>query len=149
MVKNKKELIKAIGGYIREIQLGEGNEGEKSVKSHLAYLEFNKRFLNKVKKTHLPEITGENWGFDFLITEEDARLMLILNGSTSKPLQVFPLIILQPKMFTVNEYADRCNTNNGTVRQWIRRGNIKAIKYGDEWRISELTEFKKNKRKRK
>ena len=149
MIKNKEELIETIEDHIKDVESGKGNEGNKSVRIHLAFLEFNKRFLNEIKKVHLPKIIEEDWGFDFLITEEDARLMLVLFDNTLKPIQIFPLITMQPKMFTVNEYANLCNTNDGTIRQWIRRGNIQAVKCGDEWRISEFTEFRKNKRKNK
>ena len=56
--------------------------------------------------------------------------------------QAYRLFSVDSKLLTVEEYADRYRVETVTVRQWIRRGKIRtAIKYGNEWRIPELTEL--------
>lgn len=53
---------------------------------------------------------------------------------------VYKLISINPNSFSVNEYAQFYKVEQGTVRQWIRRGKIRtAYKEGSEWKIPELT----------
>lgn len=51
------------------------------------------------------------------------------------------------RMLTIEEYAALYGVETVTVRQWIRRGKIRtAVKAGNEWRISELSEIPNLKR---
>lgn len=55
--------------------------------------------------------------------------------------ETFELLKVKSKRLTVEEYAKSYEVEQGTVRQWIRRGKIRtAMKVGNEWRIPELTE---------
>ncbi len=47
--------------------------------------------------------------------------------------------------FTVEQIADRLMMKNDTVRSWIRKGQLKALKIGRHWRITaqELERFLK------
>lgn len=54
----------------------------------------------------------------------------------------FVVVSVPCKLLTVEEYAQMYKVEMGTVRQWIRRGKIRtAKKYGNEWRIPELTDI--------
>lgn len=58
----------------------------------------------------------------------------------SHPDATYKLITINPKAFSVDQYAQFYKVEQGTVRQWIRRGKIRtAYKEGNEWKIPELT----------
>ncbi len=149
-ITTKAEIVKEVEKRVEAIRAGEGVEAGKTVKSHLAFLEFSERFLERVKNTHLPEIVTEGWELGFCITESYATLYLQLVDIKKKAkkksydysiLETFDLIEMKPKMVTVEDYAGLHDVNVVTVRQWIRRGKLrKAQKYGNEWRIPEFTE---------
>ena len=48
--------------------------------------------------------------------------------------------------FTTAEYAHNWGVGIGTVRQWIRRGKIKAVKVGNQNFINKLTPYPKRKK---
>lgn len=51
----------------------------------------------------------------------------------------YELLSLNCKMLTVNEFAELYNVKPLTVRQWIRRGKLRAVKKsGRDWLISEM-----------
>lgn len=53
---------------------------------------------------------------------------------------VYKMISVLPASFSVEEYSKYYDVEQGTVRQWIRRGKIRsAYKTGTEWKIPELT----------
>ncbi len=151
-ITTKEELIKGIEEHIEELKTGEGDEAKKSVKSHMAYLEFNERFLRIVERSSFPELVTEGWELNFEVTEMSAAVYLQLVGFDDEAKQqsegycysiyeVYTLIHLEPRMLTVEDYAQLHEVNVGTVRQWIRRGKMrKAQKIGKEWRIPEFVE---------
>ena len=52
----------------------------------------------------------------------------------------YKLISIRPKSFSPEEYSQFYNVEQGTIRQWIRRGKIRtAYKEGKGWKIPELT----------
>lgn len=58
----------------------------------------------------------------------------------SKVDAIYKLITLTPVSFTVEQYSKLYEVEQGTVRQWIRRGKLRtAYKEGTEWKIPELT----------
>lgn len=58
----------------------------------------------------------------------------------SKTDALYKLIHFKLPSCTVQEYADTYGVEQGTVRQWIRRGKIRtAFKEGTEWKIPYLT----------
>lgn len=91
------------------------------------------------------------WAYSFYINSEGASVYLDhfsyvtfdKDGNNTSILYNanFELLKIPCRMVTVEEYAKTYEVEQGTVRQWIRRGKIRtAKKYGNEWRISELTE---------
>ena len=59
---------------------------------------------------------------------------------SSKGDAVYKMITISPLALTVEQYSRIYNVEQGTVRQWIRRGKIRsAFKEGNEWKIPELS----------
>jgi len=48
--------------------------------------------------------------------------------------------------FTTAEFAKRCGVSVGTVRHWIHRGKIKAVKVGNQSFIDDRTPYPKRKK---
>lgn len=151
-ITTKEELIKAIEEHIDGLRKGAGAEEKKSVKSHIAFLGFADRFLTMVRKREFPADLNEGWELMFEITEQAAIVVLQLVGTSKLAkklykkevptiLDAYVLIRIEPRMLTVEDYAQLHEVNVGTVRQWIRRGKIRsAQKLGNEWRIPEFVE---------
>ena len=150
--RTKEEIIVQIERIIEEIKSGEGTESTKSVKSHMAFLKFAENFLIYVRGLRLPELVSDGWEFSAEITETSANLYLQYveyeedekrrsDGYVCTIYEIYNLVNIQPRMLTVEDYAQLHEVNVSTVRQWIRRGKIrKAQKFGKEWRIPEFVE---------
>lgn len=53
---------------------------------------------------------------------------------------VYKLVTLNPINLSIEKYCEIYNAEQGTVRQWIRRGKIRtAFKLGNVWKIPALT----------
>ncbi len=109
------------------------------------------RFVSVLDNTLLFDAPSGMWGYYYHINSDGISLMLEHAFSvefndnkyiTSKAVdQEFTLLTVETKMLTCEEYAQLYNVKEVTVRQWIRRGKLRtAKKYGNEWRIPELTE---------
>jgi len=44
--------------------------------------------------------------------------------------------MLRAPLFTVHEAAEKLRVKESTIRAWIRHGDLRAIKFGREWRIA-------------
>ena len=91
------------------------------------------------------------WAYTFFINSEGASVYLehisyatfdeVGNNTSFLNNANYELLRIPCRMVKVAEYANIYGVGEGTVRQWIRRGKIRtAKKFGNEWRISELTE---------
>lgn len=110
-----------------------------------------KRFMRKLELTVLPHHLEDWWRYTYEISHKGIRLCvehidsMWIDADTGEydeetVDQVFPLISVDAKMLTVDEYAKLYGVEQVTVRQWIRRCKLReAEKAGKEWRISELT----------
>jgi len=110
------------------------------------------RFRKAVEKTVLFEQLEPFWSYSYEISSDGIELVLShfssvdfdKDGAISCCMvdQDFVLTRVECRMLAIDEYSKMYNIENGTVRQWIRRGKIRtAKKYGSEWRIPELTDF--------
>jgi len=45
--------------------------------------------------------------------------------------------VLSKPLLTIHEVADLLKVKESTVRQWVRAGELRAIKFGKEWRVSQ------------
>lgn len=104
----------------------------------------------KLEETILFSKLDEGWYYDYGLDYSGAFVSVIhanIYGIDDDGFviyevdQEFKLIELGTKLLSVEEYAKMYGVENGTVRQWIRRGKIRnAVKYGTEWKIPELTD---------
>jgi excisionase family DNA binding protein len=123
--------------------------------------EFKSLFLNMINKL-IEEVEHNKffdklepwWSYSYKINESCATVSLCHYSCwysldddgkyINKDLEIdteYELIRVDARFLTVEEYARLYNVKVGTVRQWIRRGKLRtAKKYGNEWRISELSE---------
>ena len=107
-------------------------------------------FYEKIDKAVLFEELPDYWtyGFTFEYDEFSLNLEHIKEYKldedneyrSSRYDAVYKLVTIRPTSFTVDQYAKFYQVEQGTVRQWIRRGKIRtAYKEGSEWKIPELS----------
>lgn len=41
------------------------------------------------------------------------------------------------RLYNVDEAAERLSVTKGTLREWLRLGKVKAVKFGKTWKISD------------
>ena len=131
------------------------SDGTKTMSYYNTLIGIIDKFIDTLDKSILMEHLEDYWGYDYGITYEGMELCLVhYSDIVEVPTnsfryyyfedQTYRLFRVDSKLLTVEEYADRYKVETGTVRQWIRRGKIRtAIKYGNEWRIPELTDLPK------
>jgi excisionase family DNA binding protein len=44
-------------------------------------------------------------------------------------------VLMESSYFTLQQVAERLQVSEMTVRRWVRRGELPAIKLGQQWRI--------------
>lgn len=109
------------------------------------------KMVSRIENTHLFNMLEDWWCYIIDISSDGISLNLQLmsseyfndNGEIEPSFieEEFELIRMDSKLLTVDEYAKQYEVDQGTVRQWIRRGKLRsAVKHGSEWRIPELTE---------
>jgi len=152
--KNAQDAIYTIEEICKTLvsEIDEGEYYNPLLADHLiCFTELRREIL----RDGLPTITDENMFYDILVTRESIsielrhiRLIYTLNkllglfdkdGKNSKP-SIFPysktLYSVPFPVLTCAEYANRCGVDQGTVRQWIRRGKLRsAFKTGRDWMI--------------
>lgn len=112
------------------------------------------RFYTLIENTILFDAPEGWWTYCYEIETTGIKLMLShyyyvdfdLDGNSgdTEVDTEFVLLTVETKHLSVEEYARLYEVEQGTVRQWIRRGKIRdAIKLGKEWRIPELSEIPK------
>lgn len=110
------------------------------------------RFYHKVLVQNLPEPLPDWWCYSYEITAFGIELLLNRHEWTHdyggsydcQRWKELTLLQVPAKMLTTGEFARLRGVEDVTVRQWIRRGKIRAaVKYGNEWRISALTRIPK------
>ena len=105
------------------------------------------RFSDKVNESVLFEQLEDYWIYTICISLDGATLDIehIAEIHENKSIscdQEYRLISVGAHMLSVEEYAQAYGVNEGTVRQWIRRGKLRsAVKTGRTWKIPELDEI--------
>lgn len=143
-----KKLNKKIEKYAEKLDLTKEGPVEDSYTVLLVtwMMAFLERIENSVLFDQLPEgwIYGIDINYDeFSLTIQHVR-EVALHGdreySSHTTDAAYKLVIINPPMLTVEKYCQLHNAEQGTVRQWIRRGKIRtACKVGNEWQIPILT----------
>lgn len=149
---NKQDIIEYLEYTIKELkEHPESLEGQHSVYFYGRIINLLTCFLENIKYRYLPRFTDKRWLYYVEVREYGIKLSIDFVGVIDEDdeflkdsgcmTEVFYLIDEKCKMLTVEEYANIYNVSVTTVRQWIRRGKLRtAKKYGNEWRIPELSE---------
>ena len=113
------------------------------------------QFQNDLMRNRIPPLTSPWWYYSFSFDNEGLSMYLnhmehlsfeeedgkVMRSAYSHD-GVYKLVDCPIRKLTVEEYAEKFGVEPVTVRQWIRRGKIRnAIKTGNEWRISELSDL--------
>lgn len=107
-------------------------------------------FAERIEKAVLFEELQDSWvyGLDINYDEFSLNIEHVREVSLNDDREycshitdaAYKLVIFNPQMLTVEKYCQLYNAEQGTVRQWIRRGKIRtACKVGNEWKIPILT----------
>lgn len=151
LMRHKIDVKEMLDYHLNAIYFTKNN-GFHSAKYDAILEEMIKAFMRKVYLTVLPKNLEPWWRYSYEISHKGICLYLEhINtiwideetGETDEETvdQVFPLVRVDARMLTVDEYAKLYGVEQVTVRQWIRRGKLReAEKAGKEWRISELTD---------
>ena len=141
-----KRLKKKIDRYCKE-----ADENPRYPKTYYALMiVLLNLFYEKIKAAVLFEELPDYWTYDFsyeydefaLTLEHIKEYKLTEDGEYRSSLcdAVYNLVTVHPVSLTVDQYAKFYEVEQGTVRQWIRRGKIRtAYKEGKEWKIPELS----------
>lgn len=146
----KEEIIERVK---RDYKMVMENSKKDSLHSAAYYQKLDElycQFINKIEDTILFTELEDGWYYNYGIDYSGAELWVIHadiwgedeEGNLDyKNDQDFTLIRVKTKMLTVDKYAEVYGVEKGTIRQWIRRGKLRnAVKYGNEWKIPELTD---------
>ena len=107
------------------------------------------RFEKKLEESILFNELEPDWRYEISYSYEGISLSVVHyqhhgfidEHPITEDDQEYVLFTAPAHFLRVDEYAQVFNVGEGTVRQWIRRAKIRtAKKYGNEWRISELTD---------
>ena len=148
-MRTKNDIINRISDYIDLIESGENVCLNISEALYYRYIINLKKFKQLIQQTELPESFGDDWYYKCVFF--DTKFALHLNkdgiptkdkdGNVQTPFHFLEILIFEIKLLTAREYATINNVTEGAVRQWIRRGKLlNAIKFGNEWRIPELSD---------
>ncbi len=107
-------------------------------------------FFEKIKNSVLFDELPDYWAYYYDLNYDEFAVNIYHMSSfevdedmairQSKVDAIYKLITVNPKTFSVEQYAQFYGVEQGTIRQWIRRGKIRtAFKEGSEWKIPELT----------
>ena len=141
-----KRLNRKIDRYIKEFE-----ENPRYPKTYYALMVvLLKQFYERISDAVLFEELPDCWVYDFTYEYDEFSLDLDhikdykLNEDNEYRSHitdaVYKLVSVNPAVFTVDQYAKFYEVEQGTVRQWIRRGKIRtAYKEGSEWKIPELS----------
>lgn len=146
----KEDLLRKIEKKLKRYE----NEADESIKYPKQYYALMivalSAFYDKVKTAVLFDRLPDYWAYyiEYNYDEFSVNLYHITSFEVdtdmtirkSKVDAIYKLITLRPISFTVEQYSKIYDVEQGTIRQWIRRGKLRtAYKEGSEWKIPELT----------
>ena len=149
----KEDVLIWLKGEMERVTDQSRMDKKHSAAFYYAYTKLLTRFYKKIEDTVLFNRLEDFWHYTIGVSSAGAVLSLCYldnykvdeNSGTLTlygPGQEIPIISIQGRYLSVEEYASEYGVGAGTVRQWIRRGKIRtAIKTGKEWIIPELTEL--------
>ena len=148
MIRNKRDLIASIESYIEQLQSTDP-DSIKYPSRHQLIIDMFQKFLLNIKNMELAALTKpltcyeyylrhdgislEISHYDYIIFDEDTDI----KESTASCREIYRLPC---ELMTVSEYAELFGVTVITVRQWIRRGKLRAArKNGRDWLIPSLS----------
>lgn len=153
--KSGCEIVNLIGSLIKAFIEERDNDPTHSIQYYNAMLSL----LNKVAfemQTRILFNAPAEWYYSFSINNLEAALFIkhiktnnieeTESNSREKVFfdESFKILSYPIQLLSVEEYARLNDIEEVTVRQWIRRGKIRAaVKRGGEWRIPKITETPK------
>lgn len=151
---NKEDLAADIDETLDKILKNAESDPSHSYAYYTTLKNLLEELKKKISEVILMEKLDKGWCYDWGVSYKGADLQLVHyelydgypeeDPSLIEMNQMFSILSVPSKMLTVEEYATLNGVEVGTVRQWIRRGKIRtAKKYGNEWKIPELTDTPK------
>ncbi len=150
-IREKEQLISEMEFHRDQVKRDGENDREHTAAYYLVLIKLFDGLIEKTEKTKLFDKLEDWWAYSYSISSDGGKVELqyykwvqydnegeIISGHVD---QSFVVINMPCRLLTVEEYARLYRVETGTVRQWIRRGKIRtAKKFGNEWRIPELTD---------
>ena len=151
---NKEDLAADIDETLDKILKNAESDPSHSYAYYTTLKNLLEELKKKISEVILMEKLDKGWCYGWGVSYKGADLQLVHyelydgypeeDPSLIEMNQMFSILSVPSKMLTVEEYATLNGVEVGTVRQWIRRGKIRtAKKYGNEWKIPELTDTPK------
>ncbi len=153
-MKNKADILSAVY-RIKEAYLAGGFRPELPREVLTSVLD---RFADEIYRLQLPELNQDWWQYQVQIRETGITLSLVhteirydygaswkKNVPVTVPDQVYSLYTVKAMLLTPEEFGRLYGETGSTVMEWIRSGVLcSACRYGDDWKIPELSAVLKN-----
>lgn len=150
-IRSKEQLIGEMEFHRDQMKREAEKDREHTVAYYLVLIRLFDSLIEKTGKTKLFDELEDWWAYAYSISSDGGKVELqyyksVHYDSEGEDLlgyiaQSFVVVNVPCRLLTVEEYAQLYRVETGTVRQWIRRGKIRtAKKFGNEWRIPELTD---------
>lgn len=149
----KKDVLKKIDAIVVEYDMLINNNND--INHSAAYYKICKEMFLDLRKQIIDKeifFKRDFWRYELVLGGNKLLLTYCYSPNyvyKETKVQIPPLSVeyytlfrINCKLITINEFAKLYETNEVTVRQWIRRGKLKtAKKIGNEWRIPEYAEI--------
>lgn len=150
-IRYKENLLGEIGFQRKDVARKAATDARRSAAYYAVLDKLFEKLIDLVEQTRLFEELEDWWAYSYSISSEGATVELQHFRSVDFDKEgqpgftdvdeSFVVAHVPCKLLTAEEYSKLYEVEQGTVRQWIRRGKIRtAKKYGNEWRIPELTD---------
>lgn len=139
---NKEDLIDSMQEEIAKIE-AEAKVGKRPSFYYAAKLQLVKDMLAKLEKSAVLELEMDSeWSYIYQLDVYGLRIYLIYDSIDEEDNIVYQRSVfleVKARPMTSEVYAELYGVDDTTVRQWIRRGKLPAVrKIGGEWRLTEL-----------
>lgn len=146
----KEEVIKRINKKIKKYASESENNPYYPATYYALMKIFLIVFLEKVENSILMDYLPDFWVYKIeynydefsLNLEHFKKYEIEKDGSFKSGLvdAIYKLVLFKPTALNVDQYAKLYDVEQGTVRQWIRRGKLRTVyKEGNEWKIPQLS----------
>lgn len=148
MIRNKRDLIASIESYIEQLQSTDP-DSIKYPSRHQLIIDMFQMFLLNIKNMELAALAKPLTCYEYYLRHDGISLVIshydyiIFDGDNDikeSSASCREIYRLPCELMTVSEYAELSGVTVITVRQWIRRGKLRAArKNGRDWLIPSLS----------